>query len=109
MSKINLWEETLEVLKKYNKTFDDVEYIITNSYIMPKDMYSKISNVTYNNGYGLPVVNTSLKLCGKDWWLERGEYDGSEWFDFKTMPQKLNLTIIQDIDFAEDVLWRGDE
>jgi hypothetical protein len=27
-------------------------------------------------------------VVGKDWWLERHEYDGSEWWEFKTMPDK---------------------
>lgn len=30
----------------------------------------------------------SLKIVGDNWWLERHEYDGAEWFEFKTLPQK---------------------
>lgn len=25
-------------------------------------------------------------MAGDDWWLERAEYDGSEWWKFKTLP-----------------------
>ena len=47
----------------------------------------------YDNGYG------SQKLFGYIWytdgtWSERGEYDGSEWWEYKKMPD-------QDIDLIE--------
>ena len=87
MSGINLWEETLDKLKVSNKTIDDVCYIICQNYIIPIDEYKKIADCTYDNGYGLPVVNVDLKIVGDDWWLEREEYDGSEWFSFKQKPQ----------------------
>jgi hypothetical protein len=40
----------------------------------------------YDNGYG------GQELFGLVWlidntWLERGEYDGSEWWDYKTTPR----------------------
>lgn len=25
-------------------------------------------------------------LVGDGWWIERAEYDGSEWWEFKTIP-----------------------
>ena len=27
-----------------------------------------------------------LLIVGDDWWLERHEYDGAEWWEFKTLP-----------------------
>ena len=27
-----------------------------------------------------------LKIIGKDWWMERREYDGAEWWEFKKAP-----------------------
>jgi hypothetical protein len=40
----------------------------------------------YSNGYGLP------NLFGMIWfadgvWMERGEYDGSEWWEIRTYPE----------------------
>ena len=29
---------------------------------------------------------TDLVLVGDGWWIERCEYDGSEWWEFKTIP-----------------------
>lgn len=31
-------------------------------------------------------VATDLVLVGDDWWIERAEYDGSEWWEFKSIP-----------------------
>ena len=40
------------------------------------------------NGFGGAEVNENLFVVGADWWLERHEYDGSEWWEFKTLPTK---------------------
>lgn len=42
-------------------------------------------DIEYDNGYG------GQELFGRVWltndaWLERGEYDGSEWWNVKTFP-----------------------
>ena len=37
----------------------------------------------YSNSFGCVWVPFSLKIVGEDWWLERNEYDGSEWWEFK--------------------------
>ena len=44
------------------------------------------ANFEYNDGYGIEEINTDLILVGKDFWLERHEYDGSEWWEYKSMP-----------------------
>ena len=70
----NLWEETIEILSEYGKTFDDVLFIQGNNFEITKDNFERVAK--------------ELVLVGKDWWIERGEYDGSEWWDFKTIPLK---------------------
>lgn len=40
----------------------------------------------YDNDYGLAEIPTDLVVVGKDFWLERNTYDGSEWWEFKAMP-----------------------
>ena len=44
------------------------------------------ANFEYNDGFGSEEINTELILVGKDFWLERHEYDGSEWWEYKSMP-----------------------
>ena len=47
------------------------------------------SGFNYDNGFGGAEVHGDLKIVGNDWWMERGEYDGSEWWEFKTLPKLL--------------------
>ena len=84
----NLLEETKEVLEQHSKTFDNIIFV------GDKSDYSKMTvkeflehaNVEYKNGFGIEEINTDLIVAGKDFWLERGTYDGSEWWEYKSMP-----------------------
>lgn len=71
-------------------TFDDSDDV---SYIELKQGYTPINldlflselDFNYDNGYG------GQELFGTVWlnngvWLERGEYDGSEWWEIKEYP-----------------------
>ena len=50
---INLWEETIEVLEKYNKTWKDVQSIYGEDFQITKDNFEKVAKETdYDNGYG---------------------------------------------------------
>lgn len=42
----------------------------------------------YDGGYGVNEVSLNLVVVGQDWWLERHEYDGSEWWELKEIPLK---------------------
>ena len=83
----NLWEETIENLGKHNKSFDDVIAICGNDFQITKEDFEKHSKTEYDDGYGSPKVAEDLLIIGADFWLERHEYDGSEWWEFKQMPQ----------------------
>ena len=94
---INLYAETTKALKEHNLTWDDVLWIGMNEYFdekldrveIPKaDFIELAKNKNYNNGWGTAEINSSLVIVGDNWWLERGEYDGSEWWDYKKMPVK---------------------
>ena len=85
---MNLLNETRDILLSNNKTFDDVIFIgdrTTHTKMTVKD-FLEHANVEYNGGYGIEEINTKLILVGKDFWLERHEYDGSEWWEYKSMP-----------------------
>ena len=45
--------------------------------------------INSDSGYGSAEIREDLVIVGKDWWLERDEYDGSEWWAFHTMPELL--------------------
>lgn len=82
----NLKEETLQALKDCGKTIEDVLWIGNGEVRLPIDAFLKAANRLYDDGYGGVEVIQSLVIVGDNWWLERGEYDGSEWWEFKTLP-----------------------
>ena len=87
----NLWEETNKELKAKNKSFNDVVAICGNDFQITKEDFEKYSKTEYDNGYGSPKVAEDLLIIGADFWLERHEYDGSEWWEFKDMPNYKEL------------------
>ena len=91
MSTINFKEETLEILKENGKTFDDVLFIQGDDFCVTntKEEILKLMDFEYDNGFGGNYIVSDLKIVGKDFWLERHEYDGSEWWEFKQIPVKL--------------------
>lgn len=87
-SKRNLWEETISILADYGKCWDEVEFVTIGYETIVKEHYPIVASKQYEAGYGHNYVNLELKIVGSDWWLERAEYDGAEWFEFKTLPTK---------------------
>ena len=87
----NLWEETIEMLANNNKSFDDVVAICGNDFQITKEDFEKYSKTEYDDGYGSPKVAEDLLIIGADFWLERHEYDGSEWWEFKQTPKYKEL------------------
>lgn len=102
---MNLFKETLEILKDNNKTFEDILWIGTRNYYVDKEKFKEIANVEYDDGYGGQEVARNLIIVGDDWYLERNEYDGSEWWELKKMPikpdKKLDLKALT-IDQADE-------
>lgn len=91
MSRINFLEETIERLKDADKTPADVRWCQLNGAWFTWDEFVSAATFEYDNGYGGNEIPLGLKIVGEDWWLERGEYDGSEWWEFKTMPTKPDI------------------
>lgn len=82
----NLLQETLKKLEKNGKSLEDVIWVGDTKKKTTWSNFESISNFQYDNGYGGNEIASSILVVGKDWWLERGEYDGSEWWDFKEYP-----------------------
>jgi len=91
MSDTNLLGETLAALHNHGLTTKDVLWVgsVDGKMAIDWDEFEPIAEkVDYNAGYGSPQIAQNLVVVGKDWWLERGEYDGSEWWEFKRAPTK---------------------
>ena len=85
----NLLKETLDILKENNKRLSDILWFGTDKFSIDGDLLL-LFDAEYDDGYSCNEVDLSLKVVGYDWWLERTEYDGSEWWEFKTMPTEPN-------------------
>ena len=86
---MNLWDETINKLKEYSLTWNDVDAVIleNDGIIIPKGNFEELARKTnYDNGYGGVEIRSDLVLVGWNWWLERAEYDGLEWWELKTKP-----------------------
>jgi len=87
---INLLVETKSVLKSKGHKPSDVRWVSDGS---PKkfswDDFAYVADRKYDDGYGGEEVNLRLIIVGDDWWLERHEYDGSEWWEYKMLPSNL--------------------
>ena len=87
---VNLLEETIEVLKSKGKDEKDVMWVGSRDgkYAISWEEFKKIADIEYDCKFGAQEIAEDLVVVGKDWWLERHEYDGSEWWEFKTLPRK---------------------
>ncbi len=88
---MNLLEETDQILKRYLERVN-VMWVgkADGTQTMTWEAFRAVAARTnYNDGYGCAVIPTDFVIVGADGWLERREYDGAEWWDFKRMPVAL--------------------
>lgn len=77
----NLLEETTEALERHGLKPSDVVRVINGVASCSWEEFSSLaSNINYDAGFGGNKIELNLKVAGADWWLERSEYDGSEWW-----------------------------
>ena len=98
---MNLLKETVEILSRHGKSPSDVEWIGNASFHFSWDVFLTAANADYNNGYGGHEVAADLLVVGKDFWLERHEYDGSEWWEYKEHPPKPSKTSLPETLFTD--------
>ena len=103
---INFYEETIDFLKDKGKNMDDVVWIGGDNFEMPKGNFIELARKQiYDSGYGGQEMPTDIKIVGKDFWLERAEYDGSEWWEYKEFPIRPNeIKIVTKLIGSWDVL-----
>ena len=85
---INLKTETIRELRKRGHKPSDVIWVGCENFEIPVDLFWKLADVNYDNGYGANEVPEDLIVCGNNWWLERHEYDGAEWWEYKTLHKR---------------------
>lgn len=95
---MNFYEETCKSVNASNHTIDDIDFfsmIVKDESDSDKEIqfsiedFKRNANFSYDCGYGIAEINLSLKIIFKDGsFLERREYDGSEWWEFVSISKK---------------------
>ena len=86
----NLLVETIQKLEDCGKQPSDVKWVgmSDGTKACTWEEFVKIADFYYDNGYkGDPCIDLSFVIVGDNWWLERYEYDGSEWWEYKELPK----------------------
>lgn len=83
----NLLVETIQTLAVFNKTWKDVLWVGSRDFKTTWENFAEVAHKTnYYAGFGHQEIPDDLIVVGKDFWLERAEYDGSEWWAYKFQP-----------------------
>jgi len=82
---MNLLQETITILELNGKTLEDILWYGTTDCVYNNPL-PEFFNIDYDSGFGSQEIPQELVVVGVDWWLERHEYDGSEWWEFKEYP-----------------------
>jgi len=82
----NLLQETIGILTEHGKVESDIKWVGTRNVWSTWENFKNIADLEYDSGFGSSKVADNLLIVGKNWWLTREEYDGSEWWEFHTMP-----------------------
>lgn len=107
---MNLYIETLDVLVKHGKSPNEVVAVSDGEKFCYWPQFThQARNIAYDAGYGLPFINTKLVIIGPDWWLERHEYDGSEWWEFKQRPLIAGMSRSDSLKLIEEYYNWADE
>ena len=85
-----LLPETEHEIVRHNKVPDEnVRWVGSKNgkYAMSWEEFAAIAvSFEYENRSGRVEVAEDLVVVGDDWWLERREYNGDEWWEFKSLP-----------------------
>ena len=83
----NLKEETIKRLEEHGKKPEEIRWVGCSSFKIPISEFWKLADEFYDSSYGSTEVAEDLLIVGDNWWLERHEYDGAEWWEYKTVPR----------------------
>ena len=86
---MNLYNEIMEKLTKYDYTVSDILAITCEEFNIGLENFLDVAKKTdYDTGFGSTEIAEDLKILMKDGsWFERREYDGAEWFEHVVPPK----------------------
>lgn len=86
----NLRVETTEFITHLGKSITDISFVgsADGHYGVTWVEFEKLADFTYDDGFGGAEIPGDLVVVFKDnSWMARGEYDGSEWWYFNSIPK----------------------
>jgi len=87
----NLLQQTLDEIAVARKTPAHVSWVGSKDgrYALDWPAFAAIADVEYDDGHGSQEIAAELVVVFDDGsWLQRGEYDGAEWWDYCATPQR---------------------
>ena len=86
---INLLKETEKAFAEHHYDWDDVSFIACQDFSISIENFREVAAAAnYETGYGAQIVARDLVIVMRDGhWFSRGEYDGSEWWQFNRRPR----------------------
>ena len=110
--KKNLLNELFEVLEHSNYNWKHVAWIGTNygKVFDLNEFCRKARKTNYYNGFGAQEIRNDLVivLCDGNW-IERREYDGSEWFQLVKRPVPIvHVKPTKEFTLMEEDSWEED-
>lgn len=83
----NAYIEMIEILDEIDKKIDDIKivYVWHETFYEIDKRYNTVDSLKelyYDSGYGIQEVFGYI-IFKDNTWLERHEYDGSEWWEYK--------------------------
>lgn len=89
----NLLTETQDIMDYIDKFWTDVDWIGSfgkqGVEISIENFLQIAADTEYDSGYGWPEIVVDLVIVFNDGsWLQRAEYDGSEWWEYHKTPAR---------------------
>jgi hypothetical protein len=104
----NLYDETVTILEIHNKTIADIEYIGTlETKINTHKALELMKKTNYDDGFGGQEIADNLMIRGNGFVMTRGEYDGSEWWDYMQTDPSLPQVERDVKSFKADIGWKS--
>ena len=103
---MNLYDETVETLSLYDKTISDIEYIGSiRTKINTNKALELMKKKNYDSGFGGQEIACNLMINGNGFIMIRGEYDGSEWWNYIQTDPSLPQVEREVKSFKTDMGW----
>ncbi len=82
--------ETLEKMEQHAKTKEDILWVGSKDgkFAISWEEFSLLADREYDRDSPRQIVAKDLIVVGEGWWLERKEYQGTEWWVYLELPQK---------------------